>query len=169
MKWSSAVTFLLLFMCCTVEAESGLYASFSASRFSVLTDWEYGATPGFYYDHWRMHRIHAGVDLRAQLLGSGTEKLQGGLIGPRIVLDRFVAGLKPYGEGLIGGSHVTLVERESDIENNSFEFEFVLGVDRNVSPRVDWRLAEISWGKVTSAGPPFALTTVSTGLVFRFP
>ena len=165
---------VILFMLCTCggsEAQSAVYASFSATDASVLTPkWEYGATPGFYLDHWKGGWAHAGFDLRVPLLGSGTSKLQSALVGPRLRLDGVPHGFTPYGEVLVGASHVTSIDTRSAIHGNHFQYEFLVGVDRSVSPRVDWRLAEISWGRIMHTGhTPFASTTVSTGLVLRFP
>ena len=170
MKWIGGVTLLLLCACCSMQAESAVYASFSAATLSVPnTEWEYGVTPGFYYDGWKLRRMHTGIDLRAVLLGTGVSKLESGLIGPRIHVEALPLNLKPYGETLFGGSHVTFIDNHSTIHRNSFEFQLLAGVDRAVSPRIDWRLAEVTWGTLTNAGLPFRFTTLSTGLVLRVP
>lgn len=170
MKWICVVVLFLVSACCRTEAECGLHASFSAAAASVLKpNWQFGATPGLYCDSWKTPWSHAGFDLRLPLLGSGNTKLQSGLAGVRLRLDKVGFGFRPYGEVLIGGSHVTSIDASSAIHGNHFQHELLVGVDRKVSPRVDWRLAEISWGRITHTGhPPFPLTTVSTGLVLRF-
>ena len=170
MKRICVVTVFLVGICCVAKAECGLYGLFSASSVRVLnSDWEYGGTPGFYCDRWKADWAHAGFDLRVPLLGSGTSKLEGGLGGARIRLDRIGLNFKPYAELLAGGSHVTNLEGGSSVHSNSFQYQVVAGVDRKVSPRIDWRLAELSWGRLTYREHGFALTTVSTGLVLRFP
>ena len=169
MRWTCAVMVFLVGICCAAEAECRLHASFNASNARVLnSSWEYGATPGFHCDNWKLPWTHAGFDVRVPLLGSGTSKLQGVVGGPRIRLDRVGASFKPYAELLAGGTHVTNLEGGSSIHSNSFQYQLVAGVDRTVSPRVDWRLAEVSWGRLAYREHGFASTTLSTGLVLRF-
>jgi hypothetical protein len=50
-----------------------------------------------------------------------------------------------------------------------FSYQIVGGLDYTVFPRIDWRVAEISWGTLRAFGTNVNPTTVSTGIVIRLP
>lgn len=167
----SLVCLLLLLLCPGWSwAQVSIYASFSASRFSGPNpDWEFGANPGVFFEPWKIPFADAGIDIRALQLGSGNSKLQSALVGPRLRLRPHKLDLAPYGEVLVGAAHVTLSHDSNLVHENGPQFQLVAGVERNVSPRVVWRLAEISWGEVLNVGTRLKTFTTSTGLILRFP
>ena len=55
------------------------------------------------------------------------------------------------------------------INKTSIEYQVAGGVDMTIFPRLDWRIAEISWGSVQNVGASVKPSTVTTGLVLRLP
>lgn len=160
---------LLCGSCCT-QAQTAVYGAFSASNFNVPhVGWQYGTTFGLYYDPWGVPFVRAGLDARASFLGSGNAKLDSGLVGPRLQLHPHIIPLMPYAEVLIGGGHVTVGQGLAQTDQTGFEYQFVGGVDMTVLPRLDWRVAEYSWGLVSNLNQSVQPSTVSTGLVLRLP
>jgi hypothetical protein len=161
----------MLMMCVGgAHAQAGVYAGFAASDYHVANvGWQYGPVFGVYYQPWGAPLLRAGVDVRASLLGSGNEKVDSILVGPRVQIHPHVVPLMPYGEILIGGGHVNLGQGSAAVDKTAAEYQVVGGVDMTVFPRLDWRIAEISWGSVQNVGSSVKPATVTTGLVLRLP
>jgi len=154
----------------SAHAQTAVYAQFSASDFHKPNiGWQYGPTFGLYYDHWGVPFLRAGVDLRASFLGSGSTVEDVGLIGPRVQLHPHVVPLMPYAEVLGGVAHVQIGQGSAQINGNEFAYQALAGLDLTIFPRLDWRVAEYSWGGVQSLNQSFNPTTISTGLVLRLP
>jgi len=151
-------------------AQTAVYAGFSASDFHLANvNWQYGPTFGLYYDHWGLGPLKAGVDVRASLLGVGTEKITSVLAGPRVQLQPRVVPLMPYAEVLIGGGHADIGQGVAHVDKTEVEYQVLGGLDATIFPHLDWRIVDYSWGDVTNLGEPLRPSTLSTGLVLRLP
>lgn len=151
------------------EAQTGLYAAFSASDFhEPNTGWQYGPTFGVYYDPLGVPFVKAGLDARASFIGSGSTVDDSGFIGPRVQLHPHVLPLMPYAEALGGAAHVELGQGVARTAKTQFAYELLGGVDITFFPRLDWRV-EYSWAGVQSLGTSFNPTALTTGLVLRLP
>lgn len=160
---------MLAMTVCGARAQAGVYAGFAASDFHVPNvDWQYGPVFGVYYQPWGAPLMRAGVDVRASLLGSGTSRIDSILVGPRVQIHPHVVPLMPYAEILLGGGHVTLGQGSAAIDKTGVEYQVAGGIDMTIFPRLDWRIAEYSWGSVQNVGD-VKPQTVTTGLVLRLP
>jgi hypothetical protein len=153
----------------TVQAQTGLYAEFGASKVDAPSDnWIYGPTFGLYHDFFSVPFIHAGADLRGSVLGvSQTTSLYSGTIGPRISLHPHVLPVMPYLEALFGFGHYDYGAGQGS--NTQFEYQFLAGADLTVLPRIDWRVIEFSYGGLSAFNGDLHPRTLSTGIVLRLP
>ena len=152
------------------SAQIGLYGTFSASNFRVPnTGWQYGSTFGIYDNHWSIPFFALGLDGRGSVLGSGSTSSVSGLVGPRLVFRPHVLPLMPYVEALAGGGHLEAGQGSALVRATKFEYNFVGGVDYTFFPRLDWRVAEFSYGGLAGFNGSFNPRTLSTGIVFRLP
>ena len=171
MKVSRLIPVLVLLVSSTgAIAQIGLYGEFSAAKPNVpQVGWIYGPTFGAYYDPWHVPFLAAGLDVRGVLLGSGTNKLDSGLFGPRLVFQPHVLPIQPYVEGLIGVGHAQFGQGMAAVDETKFEYQFLGGLDMTVFPRIDWRVVEFSYGGLSGLGTSYNPETISTGLVVRLP
>jgi hypothetical protein len=154
----------------SARAQAGVYAGFAASDYHVANvGWQYGPVFGVYYQPWGAPLLRAGVDVRGSLLGSGDTKLDSILVGPRVQIHPHVVPVMPYAEILVGGGHVSLGEGDAKTDKTSTEYQVLGGIDMTIFPRLDWRIAEYSWGSVQNVGSSVTPSTVTTGLVLRLP
>lgn len=154
----------------SAHAQTGLYATFSASNFNTPnTDWQYGPSFGLYHDAWHLPLLGIGFDMRATLLGSGETKAYSGYIGPHIQLHPHVLPIRPYIEGLVGGGRVAVGEGSATEDKTALAYEGLAGVDWTILPRIDWRVAEFSFGSFSNLDSSVTPRTISTGLVLRLP
>lgn len=169
MKRWWALAAVLMIAAGGARAQTGVYVGFAASDFRVPNvGWQYGPIFGVYAQPWGAPFVRAGVDVRASLLGSGTTKIDSVLAGPRVQLHPHVVPLMPYAEVLLGGAHVNLGQGSASTVKTGLEYGFAGGIDMTIFPRLDWRIAEYSWGSVQNAGDAKP-STVTTGLVLRLP
>jgi hypothetical protein len=160
----------LIFFAIAARAQTGIYATFDASDFETPNvGWQYGPTFGLYHDMWHAPFLGVGFDARATLLGSGTTKAFMGLVGPHVQLHPHVVPIMPYVEGLVGGGQVNVGQGVATVDKTAVAYEGVVGVDWTILPRVDWRVAEYSFGGFSSLNGSISPRTVSTGLVVRLP
>jgi hypothetical protein len=163
---------LLLTLClvpAALQAQTGVYGEFSAAKVnSPNNDWIYGPTFGVYFDRWHVPFLTAGVDVRGSILGpSGSTQLYSGLLGPHVAFRPRVIPIQPYVEGLVGVGYFNGgAEGGSDTE---FEYQFLGGIDMTVLPRIDWRVAEFSYGGLSIFNGSLHPKTISTGVVLRLP
>jgi len=148
------------------RAQDGVYAMFSGATLNNTTaPTQYGTTVGAFLENRSLKLVSAGVDFRGSFVsGTGNTSVQTGLAGLRIAIHPQVLPIVPYGELLIGISHYALGTGLA--ANTDFATAAVVGVDHALVPRVDWRVLEISYGRV-NANTPFNPVTYSTGLVVR--
>lgn len=151
-------------------AQTGVYAMFSASDFQTPNvSRQYGPTIGVYHDMWHLPVVHAGFDLRATLLGSGSTKAYTGMIGPKLQLHPHVLPLMPYVEGLVGAGDVQVGQGVAVVDKTAIAYEGAIGVDWTILPRIDWRVVEFAAGGFSSLNASISPRTLSTGLVVRLP
>lgn len=157
----------LIFFSLAAHAQTGVYAAFSASDLQVPNlGWQYGPTFGLYHDMWHAPFVGVGFDARVTLLGSGNVDM--GFIGPHVQFHPHVLPIKPYVEGLIGAGKVSL-GGGAPIDKTAFDYEAVFGADYTILPRIDWRVAELSFGGFSGVIDNPSPRTLSTGLVLRLP
>ncbi len=175
MKISRSLLFpALAFLALSVlpaNAQLGVYANFSAAKLNVAnTDWIYGPGFGGYLDHGHFIFLSTGIDARAEILGTGSAtKFDAGYIGPRVAFRPHVLPVKPYVEGLVGAGHYEVGQGIAYSEATKFSYQFVGGVDYTLLPRIDWRVAEFSYGGLSFLDTSLHPKTISTGIVVRLP
>lgn len=168
-----AAAFSALSLCASLpmalRAQTGVYAEFSASKVNAPNnDWIYGPTFGAYFDRFHIPFFTAGLDLRGSVLGpGGSTQLYSGLLGPHVAFRPRVIPIQPYVEGLVGVGHIDFGSGNGS--DTKFEYQFLGGVDLTVLPRIDWRVAEFSYGALSAFGSSFHPKTISTGIVLRLP
>ena len=153
------------------NAQLGVYANFSAAKINgSSSDWIYGPGFGGYLDHGHFIFLSTGIDLRGEILGTGSStKFDAGYIGPRVAFRPHVLPVKPYIEGLVGVGHTELVSDGVQVDTTKFSYQFVGGVDYTLIPRVDWRVAEFSYGGLSILDGSLHPKVISTGIVVRLP
>ena len=99
-RYFSFVFAVLLFCPLYAKAQIGVYAEFSAAKVNVPSaNWMYGPTFGAFFDRGHLLFLSTGLDVRGAFLGSGNNKLDSGLAGPRLVFRPHVVPIQPYIEG----------------------------------------------------------------------
>lgn len=152
------------------SAQIGVYGTFSASNFNLPnTGWRYGSTFGAYDNRWKIPFFALGLDGRGVVVGSGNNKSESGLVGPRIVFQPHILPIMPYVEALAGVGHVDIGQGSAQNSATKFEYNFVGGADLTIFPRFDWRVVEFSYGGLSGFSGSYNPKTLSTGIVFRLP
>ncbi len=171
MKARSYIPFVLLLLCSLyANAQLGLYAEFSAAKVNAPgADWIYGPTFGGYFDRGHLLFLSTGLDARGAILGSGDNKLDSGLVGPRLAFRPHVVPIQPYVEALIGAGQTAYYDGFTTRTVTKLEYQFLGGLDFTVLPRLDWRAVEFSYGGLSGLGSSFNPKTISTGIVVRLP
>ena len=157
-------------------AQTGVYAEFTGGKISAAnTPWMYGPTIGLYHDN-GFGPIALGLDVRGSFLrrgdtnGAGSSQslntLEGGV---RLAVTPHVLPIKPYVEALGGYGGLTTGQGTARTSASHFTYQFLGGVDLTFFPRLDWRVVEFSYGRLTGLGDTYAPKTLSTGLVLRLP
>ena len=175
MKKSGLRCTAVFFLICSplsLCAQLGLYGAFTAENVgSGNSDGYdfYGGTLGAYLASGRLALLSAGVDLRGSSTRRGGSSFDSGLIGPRLGLNTHILPIHPYLEGLAGAGHVDLAG-SAPTNATRFAYQLLGGLDYTVLPRIDWRVAEFSYGGLsvlnhTGLHPK----SLSTGIVIRLP
>ena len=135
----------------------------------------YGPTVGLYHDN-GLGLIALGYDVRGSFLrrgntnGAGSnESLNTLEVGVRAALTPHVLPIKPYVEALGGYGGLTVGQGAARESASHAAYQFLGGVDLTFFPRLDWRVVEFSYGRLSGLGSTYAPKTLSTGLVFRLP
>lgn len=158
------------------EAQTAIYGEFTAGKIpSANTPWMYGPTVGLYHDT-GLGLVAFGYDVRGSFLrrgdtnGSDTNQslttLEGGV---RFAVTPHVLPIKPYVEALGGYGGLTTGQGVARTSASHLTYQFLGGVDFTFFPRLDWRVAEFSYGGLSGLGSSYNPKTLSTGLVFRLP
>lgn len=157
-------------------AQTGVYGEFTGGRVSGSnTPWMYGPTVGLYHDD-GLGLIAVGLDVRGSFLrrgdtnGSDTnQSLNTLMAGGRVAVTPHVLPIKPYVEAIGGYGGLTTGQGASRTSASHFAYQFLGGVDLTFFPRLDWRVVEFSYGRLSGLGDSYAPKTLSTGLVLRLP
>lgn len=155
-----------------MHAQLGLYGGFTVQNAGVPGNngyVYYGGTVGGYLASGHLAILNIGVDVRGTFTRSGGDSLNSGAIGPRVGLNLHVIPLHPYVEGTVGLASLNF-QGGSPTNGARFEYQVLGGLDLTVLPRIDWRIAEFSYGGFSVPNSedyhPKALTT---GIVLRLP
>jgi hypothetical protein len=155
-----------------LHAQLGLYGAFTVQNVggSVNSGYDlYGGTVGAYLASGRFAVLSAGVDVRGSFAKNGGTSFNTGSIGPRIGLNTHILPIHPYVEATVGLANIN-VAGGSPSNGTKFEYQLLGGLDFTVFPRIDWRVAEYSYGGV-SVADNYNLhpRSLSTGIVLRLP
>ena len=157
-------------------AQTGIYAEFTGGKISTAnTPWMYGPTIGLYHDN-GFGPIALGLDVRGSFLrrgdtnGAGSSQSLNSLqAGGRLAITPHVLPIKPYVEALGGYGGLTTGQGTARTSASHFTYQFLGGLDLTFFPRLDWRVVEFSYGRLSGLGDSYAPKTLSTGLVLRLP
>jgi hypothetical protein len=182
MRLRSIVLLLGLFFSCSIApAQIGAYGSFVSTHLSATANnfqapaWYYGGGVGIYNDFLRFGPAEFGIDLRGDLLTGSQQRYRSELFGVRLAVNTPGLRLRPYLQGSIGvgGASHTGLNGIGTIYSDKFQYHVFGGLDSAALPHLEWRIAEVGYGKMNgiSSAPPTpidSILTLSSGLVFRF-
>ncbi len=157
-------------------AQTAIYGEFTGGKLSAPnTTWMFGPTVGLYHDN-GLGLVALGYDVRGSFLRRGStngpssnESLNLIEVGVRAALTPHVLPVRPYVEALGGYGGLTIGQGAARESGSHATYQFLGGVDLTFFPRLDWRVAEFSYGRLSGLGSTYAPKTLSTGLVFRLP
>jgi hypothetical protein len=154
------------------RAQLGLYGAFTAQNLGAPNNSGYGfygGTFGAYLASGRLAILSLGIDLRGSFTRGAGDSFDSGAIGPRLALNTHILPIQPYVEGTVGLGSLNLAGG-SPSNGVRFEYQVLGGLDFTVLPRVDWRVAEYSYGGLSSVNNDnFHPRSLSTGIVLRLP
>lgn len=172
MKTSRLLTLtLLLLSSISLQAQLGLYGAFTAQNLGPNSNGYnfFGGTFGAYLASGQLALLSAGFDLRGSFANNSGNSFDSGSFGPRIGLNTHILPIHPYVEAVAGLGHLNLAG-ESLGSATKFEYQFLGGLDFTVLPRIDWRVAEFSYGGLsTFNNSSFHPKSLSSGIVLRLP
>jgi len=167
----------------SAHAQIGIYGKFDATQLNTsngsafeIPGWYSGGGAGIYDDFLHLGPIDLGADLRGDLLAGNGQKYRSALAGLRLALKAPILPIRAYVQGSAGvgvPSHSGLAGSGA-IYDNKFEYQVLGGVDYAIFPHLDWRVAEVGYGRLTGISdggvtPASSLFTISSGLVVRLP
>jgi hypothetical protein len=178
------ILLVLAFSTAAASAQVGIYGNFAAVHLTTnsggANTWEYGPGAGLYYDFAHLGPIGLGSDLRfSQMWGNGLD-YRSGLGGVRLVLKAPVLPVKAYVQGSAGVGATKASGNAGNLPNNygyKFQYDVFGGADVTLLPRIDWRVAEIGYGRMSGIGngnsgvtaASTGVFTIGTGIVLRLP
>jgi hypothetical protein len=188
-----------IFATATVQAQLGVYGTFTASRLTNLKSSPeaanfsgvnndvspLGGTGGIYYDCCKVGPAKLGVDLRGSIVttkrgaftnyNGGGARINSALFGVRASFQtHLLHSLKPYLQvsAGMGSSNYGLLYGNGVTLHNNFEYMGFAGVDIPILPIMDFRLIELGAGGLNPFGNNshnYPLQSVSSGIVFHLP
>jgi hypothetical protein len=135
----------------------------------------YGLDIGGYYDFYHAPKYTAGIDVRDVITHGNNAELKSFLVGAR-VSTKFREKIKPYVQVSVGvgSSHAP----DNSLVVSKVQYGVFVGADYALNHHVDWRMAEVGYGSVTTVSsdtvggtasiPSDNVVSLSTGFVFRF-
>jgi hypothetical protein len=139
----------------------------------------WGVNIGGYDDFYHAaNGVTAGIDVRWDDLRANNAVLKDFLVGVRISDKPFTRPYKPYLQLAVGGGATKAPN--SAVSVKKVDYRISVGVDYTIQRHIDFRIAEIGYGKLTTissatvgaggniAIPQSSMLSISTGLVFRF-
>ena len=130
---------------------------------------------GGYYDFFHAPKFNAGIDVRDVITHGNNAELKSFLVGARIST-KFREKLKPYVQVSVGvgSSHAP----DNSLNVSKAQYGVFVGADYALNRHVDWRVAEVGYGSVTTVSsdtvggtasiPSDNVVSLSTGFVFHF-
>jgi len=158
-------------------ADTGTYAFLGSGQTQQIFG---GVMIGGYYEVYHAPKFNLGLDLRDEIEHGNNAGLNNLLFSPRFTYRPADSKLKPYLQISIGEGKTH--SPYNPISYSKFEVGVMVGVDREINRHIDWRVAEISYGKLQTINsyqvngstigtpiPSASLIEFSTGVVFRIP
>ena len=179
---------LLSVVTATSHAQTGIYATFDASRYvdknvfftppansdNSESGWLYGPTVGLYSDFIHAGPIRLGTDVRGEFIrGANNASRNDVLLGLRFAVKPPVLPIKPYVQGSAGVAFTH--GPGSGNSSTNLLYRVAGGVDYTILPHLDWRVIEVGEGSLVnySFGSGLhqsnSLLTLGTGIVLRLP
>jgi hypothetical protein len=160
---TALVVVLCLLFAASADAQVGIYGQFNGTH--DPGGWFNGGTFGVYDDLLHGGPLHLGFDLRAGFASGHQYSYHNFLIGPRLSIHPPVLPFKPYIQGQIGFGGTKFTGRSGGGYDNHFQSAVIGGLDFTVLPRIDLRVPEIGYEKMSGVG----MTTLGFGVVIRLP
>jgi opacity protein-like surface antigen len=138
----------------------------------------YGYNLGGFYDFLHAGKLTTGFDVRFSDLHANNGMIRNFLVGVRVSGQPFKRPLKPYVQ--LSGGLGTSKAPDSTVHIRKGEYGVFAGADYTLGRHVDWRVAEIGYGSLTTVSsatvgaggnvaiPASKLLSFSGGFVFRF-
>ena len=137
-----------------------------------------GLVVGGYLEVYQAPKFVVSLDLRDAIEAGNNASLNSFLFGVRVAGRPERSAFKPYAQASVGDGRTRAPH--TSIVTNQFVYDVAAGVDRTLSKHVDWRIAEVGYGSVstinssmfsssTPSTPASHLLNFSAGLVFRIP
>jgi hypothetical protein len=156
----------------TSTADTGTFAFLGPGTTSRMF---YGLDIGGYYDFFHAPKFNAGIDVRDVITHGNNAELKSFLVGAR-VSTKFREKIKPYVQVSVGvgSSHAP----DNSLNVSKVQYGVFVGADYALNHHVDWRVAEVGYGSVTTVSsdtvggtaslPSANVVSLSTGFVFHF-
>ncbi|HEX3569645.1 MAG TPA: hypothetical protein VHU44_02365 [Acidobacteriaceae bacterium] len=158
------------------KAQVGIYGQFNTTHDGAVSAWYNGFSAGVYDDMLGAGPIHAGLDLRGSFQSGSQYRYRSFLVGPRVQVRPPVLPFNPYIQGMIGlgGSRYTGASSLPTHYSNKFQYGVIGGLEYTVLPRIDLRLPEIGYLKMSAVSsipnaPAVDLVSLGFGVVVRLP
>ena len=157
-------------------AQIGIYGQFNTTHDGAVDAWYKGFTLGGYDSFLNVGPVHTGLDVRGSFQSGDNYHFRNFLVGPRVQVRPPVLPINPYIQAEIGfgGSRYTGTSPLGGHYNNKFQYGFIGGLEYTVLPRIDLRLPEISYLRMSAVSsipnaPKVNLVGLGFGLVVRLP
>jgi hypothetical protein len=142
-------------------AQTAIYGAFSAAPISSGPEsLSYGGLFGLYAQSG--HYAYFGGDFRGSILSRNGFDYYSFAVGPRLAFKPPILPLRPYIEGLAGGTWYN-AGRSTSTDTHA-GYHVVVGVDWTLVPHVDWRVIDYDYSGNTG---PTKANIFSTGLALR--
>jgi len=158
------------------NAQLGIYGLFNTTHDGAVDAWYHGFTLGAYDHLINAGPVHAGLDVRGSFETGSQYHYRSFLIGPRLQVRPPVLPINPYIQAEIGfgGSRYTGGSPFATHYSNKFQYGVIGGLEYTVLPRIDLRLPEISYQRMSAVSsvpnaPKVSLVGLGFGVVVRLP
>ena len=178
MRWSRGVVLAVVMggASAAAMAQTAVYGEFTGAAVSAAhTANLYGPTVGLYHDR-GLGLIALGFDVRGSFLRAGNvsaagsnEVLDSLQLGVRGAVTPHVLPIKPFAEALVGYAKYSAGQGVARQSGSHADYQILGGVDFTFFPRLDWRVVEFGYQRLSGLGDTDSPKTLSTGLVFRLP
>jgi len=160
----------------SAKAQIGIYGEFNATHDPTAAVWYKGFTGGVYDNLLHVGPVGIGLDLRGAYATGNQYGYRNFLIGPRFEVKPPLLPIKPYIQASVGagGNEYNGNSRLQTHYSTKLQYGFIGGLDYTLIPRVDLRVAEVEYLRMSaissgSSSPAINLVTVGAGVVLRLP